>query len=283
MRQSEPVSPREAAAGSELAAKLDALSRPLAERILGRAIELQHEDQAAEEAASRPHRLRGLEGDRSRSRDPRGCARTCASARSSRPNAITVRPASRSSTAPKHVRGGIWSTAIAPRSQRRLREYLEAHRGPRARQPAAKRQLAWAERAAPQRRTDRVMESITTDQKRRNRHLRRTRLQHAAGRKRARPAGASPPSSSARSSAASSVDLPSSAGSGRDHRGRGRRRVVDEAHGAEGTQTHQRCARDGRLGVDGAQGRATARGSISGKHNSAAESRWSGRRRNRRR
>ncbi len=44
---------REDRAADELAARLDALSRPLAERVLGRAIELDHEArEAAEEAAS---------------------------------------------------------------------------------------------------------------------------------------------------------------------------------------------------------------------------------------
>ncbi len=43
---------REERAGEELAARLDALSRPLAERVLGRAIELDAETRAAAEAAA---------------------------------------------------------------------------------------------------------------------------------------------------------------------------------------------------------------------------------------
>lgn len=43
---------REDQAGEELAARLDALSRPLAERVLGRAIELDHEARAEAEAAA---------------------------------------------------------------------------------------------------------------------------------------------------------------------------------------------------------------------------------------
>lgn len=133
---------REQRASEELAEQLDALSRPSAERVLGRAIELDHEAQAAAEAAADTidyETLRDIalevgiseeslkealleELDTDKDHDPRPIERA---------------------TVPDHLHGGVIVGGLAEEVARRLADHLERVEGlePRRRRGPA---IEWA-------------------------------------------------------------------------------------------------------------------------------------------
>jgi hypothetical protein len=184
MRESESVAAREAAAEEELAAKLDTLSRPLAERILGRAIELQHEAENAEAAKADRIDYEDLKAIALEVGIPEDALK-----RALREELETERDQGASTveklTAPKHVRGGTVVEGDRSVIEQRLRDYLERVEGLEL-DGERRSQLAWAERHPRSGRKDRVMESITTDQEKKDRHLVELDFNTLAGRKRAR-------------------------------------------------------------------------------------------------
>jgi hypothetical protein len=182
VQESRSRAAREAAASKELADRLDTLSRPLAERILGRAIELQHE---AEEAAT-------AEAGQIDYDDLREIALEVGIPEDALERALleeleTERDhgATRIEklTAPKHVRGGTVIEGDRSDVERRLREYLE-QTGDLELISQHERHLEWGERRSSS--TDRVIASTTTDQRRHERHLLELDFDTTAGRKKAR-------------------------------------------------------------------------------------------------
>ncbi len=173
---------REAAASKELAERLDTLSRPLAERVLGRAIELQHEAQAraaAEADTIEYDELRDIALEVGIPEDALQRALLEELETERDPGATRLERL----TAPKHVRGGTVVTGDRGEIEQRLREYLEAT-GDLELIERRSDGMAWSEsRRKPH---DRVMASTTTDQRRDDRHLLELDFSTAAGRKRAR-------------------------------------------------------------------------------------------------
>ncbi len=174
---------REVAASEELATQLEALSRPLAERVLGRAIEIQHDTEATEAAdAARIDyddlRAIALEVGISEDALRRALLEELATERDH--GATTIERL----TAPQHIRGGTVVDGDRTEIERRLRDYLERIEGLHlASRDSA--HLAWADQRRG-RRGDWVMESLTTDQRTPGKHLVELNFDTAAGRKRAR-------------------------------------------------------------------------------------------------
>ncbi|HSF86622.1 MAG TPA: hypothetical protein VLG28_13325 [Acidimicrobiia bacterium] len=173
---------REAAASKELAARLDTLSTPLAERILGRAIEIQHEDDA--KAASEAGQIDfddlkeiALEVGIPEDALERALLEELETERDH--DATRVEKL----TAPRHVRGGTLVEGERSEVERKLREYLEQTGGFELLEQRD-RQLAWRERAA--RTQQPVMDSMSTEQHRPGRHLLELNFDTAEGRKKAR-------------------------------------------------------------------------------------------------
>lgn len=180
--QSRSVAAREAAASKELAERLDTLSRPLAERVLGRAIELQHEAQAKAAAEADTidfDELREIAVEVGIPEDALERALLEELETERDPGATRLERL----TAPKHVRGGTVVTGDRAEVERRLRDYLEATGGLELIERRSD-ELAWGE--SRRRPHERVMASTTTDQRQGDRHLLELDFNTAAGRKRAR-------------------------------------------------------------------------------------------------
>lgn len=180
-RESHTVAAREAAASKELAERLDTLSRPLAERILGRAIEIQHEAQsrADSEAASIGYEeLRDIALEVGIPEDALERALLEELETERDPGATRLERL----TTPKHIRGGTVVAGDRSEVERRLREYLEATGGLELIEQRTDG-LTWGE---SRQREQRVLASHTTDQRREDRHLLELDFNTAAGRKKAR-------------------------------------------------------------------------------------------------
>lgn len=174
---------REAVASEQLATQLEALSRPLAERVLGRAIEIQHEAEATEAA----------EAARIDYDDLRSIAMEVGISEDALKRALleeldTERDHGASTierlTAPEHIRGGTVVDGDRTEIERRLRNYLERVEGLQLTSRDSTH-LAWSNRRHG-RRGDWVMESVTTDQRTAGKHLVELDFNTGAGRKRAR-------------------------------------------------------------------------------------------------
>jgi hypothetical protein len=119
---------REERASEELAEKLDALSKPLAERVLGRAIQLDHKAQAEAEAAADTIDYEML----------KDVALEVGISEQSLKKALleeldtekdhNARPVERA-TVPDSVRGGLIVSGLAEEVAQRLRDYLERVEG----------------------------------------------------------------------------------------------------------------------------------------------------------
>lgn len=184
-RDSLPRDVREALASDEIAEQLDSLSRPLAERVLGRAIELQSVQEAAEasdaakigyddlreialeigipEDALKRALLEELETERDHGATPMEKV-----------------------TGPKTVRGGLIVEGDRGEIERKLRAYLEQVEGLQIAEDEPPR-LGWRDtQNRPARDRIGFVQSITTDQKDNKRHLLEIDISTAEGRKRAR-------------------------------------------------------------------------------------------------
>jgi hypothetical protein len=157
---------RERRAGEELAEQLDALSRPLAERVLGRAIELDHEAQKAAEAAANTidyDMLRDVALEVGISEDS---LREALLEELDTDKDHDARPVERA-TIPDTVRGGVIVTGLAEEVAQRLRDYLEQVEGMRERSHTGM-MSEWAPRDP---RRGRPVQSWTITQSRPNKQL----------------------------------------------------------------------------------------------------------------
>jgi len=158
-RQSVSKKEREARASEELAARLDSLSRPLAERVLGRAIELQAvaEEEALEEASKITYD------------DLKQIALEVGIPEDSLKKALLeeldtekdhgATPTERV-TGPHHVRGGMLVDIDEDEIQRRLRRYFEEREGLELAGRGG--EWIWWRRGGPF--GDRIVESVLTTQ-----------------------------------------------------------------------------------------------------------------------
>lgn len=158
-RQSLSKTEREERASEQLADKLDALSRPLAERVLGRAIELQAvaEEEALEEASKITYddlRAIALEVG-----IPEEALRKALLEELDTEKDHGATPTERV-TGPRHVRGGVVVDIDDDEIQRRLRRYFEQRAGLEF--AGRGEEWMWWRRGGPF--GDRVIESITTTQ-----------------------------------------------------------------------------------------------------------------------
>jgi hypothetical protein len=180
MRETESLSTREEVASEELADRLDTLSRPLAERVLGRAIEIQHEDDAEQRAAIDRITYQDLREIALEVGIPEDALRRALLEQLETerdPDATRVERL----TTPKVIRGGTVVRGDRADIQRRIRRYLERIEGMRLEGETSDRSI-WSQRHPG----DRVMESITTDQDDEERHLLELNFDTRSGRKKAR-------------------------------------------------------------------------------------------------
>lgn len=157
---------REQRASDELAEQLDALSRPLAERVLGRAIELDHDARAAAEAAADTIDYDML----------RDVALEVGISEESLKKALLeeldtekdhgARPVERA-TVPDAVRGGMIVPGLAGEVAQRLADYLERVEGLEHRRQSG----PMSEWAPPRPKDARPAQTWTVTQNRQDRHL----------------------------------------------------------------------------------------------------------------
>lgn len=164
VQQSSSRAEREARASDELAARLDALSKPLAERVLGRAIELDHEAaQAAEAAAERIDyetlKEIALEVGISEKSLRRALLEELDTDLDHDPRPVEW------ATVPDTIRGGIIVPGTGEEIVRRLREYLEREG---FRFAGSGEENVWTKKARPGRRS---VAARTVEQSRGDRQL----------------------------------------------------------------------------------------------------------------
>ncbi len=179
-RQSLSKHERETRASEELADRLDALSRPLAERVLGRAIELQAiaEDEARDEANKISYddlKKIALEVG-----IPEDALQKALLEELDTDKDHGVTPTERI-TGPQHVRGGVIVDMDEDEIRRRLRTYFEEQEGLELAGRAG--EWIWWRRGGPYR--DRVIESVLTEQERGERRLVEIDLDTAEARRKA--------------------------------------------------------------------------------------------------
>lgn len=170
---------REQRAADELADQLDALSRPMAERVLGRAIEIDSEARAAAEAAADTIDYDTL----------RDVALEVGISEESLKKALledldtdkdhNARPVERA-TVPDTVRGGVIVSGLAEEVAARLADHLERVEGLRQQRRSSGISTEWA---PPQPRQDWPAQTWTVTQRRNDRHLVEIDLTTAGARK----------------------------------------------------------------------------------------------------
>lgn len=149
VQQSLSKAEREARAGDELAARLDALSRPLAERVLGRAIELDHEAAEAAEAAAETIDYETLKEIAFEVGISEEALRRALLEEVDTDLDHDAHPAERA-TVPDSIRGGLIVAGTGDEIARKLREHLE-HEGYRP-APSGGENI-WTKTAPPGRRS----------------------------------------------------------------------------------------------------------------------------------